>query len=35
MTLAVIILFSIQFYWMQNAIALKEANFSRNVKDAM
>ncbi|HPI29316.1 MAG TPA: HAMP domain-containing sensor histidine kinase [Bacteroidales bacterium] len=35
MSVAVIILFSIQFYWMQNAIALKEANFSRNVKDAM
>jgi len=35
MTIAVIILFSIQFYWMQNAIALREANFSRSVNDAM
>lgn len=35
MTITVIVLFSIQFYWMQNAIALREANFSRNVKDAM
>ncbi|HNW69834.1 MAG TPA: HAMP domain-containing sensor histidine kinase [Bacteroidales bacterium] len=35
MTITVIALFSIQFYWIQNAIALREANFSRSVKDAM
>ncbi len=35
MSLAVIILFGIQIYWMRNAITLKEVNFSRNVKDAM
>ncbi len=35
MTITVIVLFGIQFYWMKNAIALREANFSRSVKDAM
>lgn len=35
MIVTVIVLFSIQFYWMQNAMSLREANFSRSVKDAM
>ncbi|HNW88747.1 MAG TPA: HAMP domain-containing sensor histidine kinase [Bacteroidales bacterium] len=35
MAITVIVLFGIQFYWMKNAIALREANFSRSVKDAM
>lgn len=35
MTVTVIVLFAIQFYWIQNAITLREANFSRSVKDAM
>ena len=35
MSAAVIILFGIQFYWMQNAFSLKDANFSREVEGAM
>ncbi len=35
MTVTVIVLFGIQFYWIRNAISLREANFSRSVKDAM
>jgi two-component system, OmpR family, phosphate regulon sensor histidine kinase PhoR len=35
MTVAVLILFGIQYYWMQNAITLREANFSRGVEEAM
>lgn len=35
MSIAVFILFGIQYYWMQNAITLREANFSRGVEEAM
>lgn len=35
MSFAVFILFAIQYYWMQNAITLREANFSRVVEVAM
>lgn len=35
MSLAVLILFGIQYYWMQNAITLREASFSGGVEKAM
>ncbi len=35
MALAVFILFGIQYYWMQNAITLREASFSSGVEKAM
>ncbi|HOY32175.1 MAG TPA: HAMP domain-containing sensor histidine kinase [Bacteroidales bacterium] len=35
MSITVVVLFAIQFYWMQNALAMREANFTRNVNDAM
>jgi two-component system phosphate regulon sensor histidine kinase PhoR len=35
MSFTVIVLFGIQYYWMQNALVLREAAFSRDVNDAM
>jgi two-component system, OmpR family, phosphate regulon sensor histidine kinase PhoR len=35
MALAVLILFGIQYYWMQNAITLREASFTSGVEKAM
>jgi two-component system, OmpR family, phosphate regulon sensor histidine kinase PhoR len=35
MSIAVFILFGIQYYWMQNAITLREASFSSGVEKAM
>jgi two-component system, OmpR family, phosphate regulon sensor histidine kinase PhoR len=35
MSVAVFILFGIQYYWMQNAITLREASFSSGVEKAM
>lgn len=35
MMMAMIVLFSIQFYWMKNAIAMGEANFTRSINEAM
>ncbi len=35
MSMAVFILFGIQYYWMQNAITLREASFSSGVEKAM
>ncbi|MEI6764444.1 MAG: HAMP domain-containing sensor histidine kinase [Bacteroidota bacterium] len=35
MVIALLVLVAIQAYWIKNAIAIKEANFSRNVKESM
>lgn len=35
MTFALAMLAGIEIYWIKNAISVKEANFDRNVKDAM